>query len=282
MRITSLIENRPATQHSELEAEFGLSLHVECGQGRILFDTGSSGAFVRNALRMGVDLSAVDLAVLSHHHFDHGGGLAAFIEENGRAPIFLKRPVVGEPYARLFGLVSRSVGIDRSLLSKHADRFVFVDHAIEVAAGVRLLPEIRRAHPGPVGNRHLYLRKPTGWERDSFDHELILAVEEEDGVVVFTGCSHSGILNMIETVAEHLPGRTIKGVVGGFHLMGLPPLGVPGPSKREIAGLGKAMLELTAARYYTGHCTGRRAYRVLEQVMGERLAPITTGTRLEV
>ena len=89
-------------------------------------------------------------------------------------------------------------------------------------------------------------------------------------------------MNMIETVADRFPGRPIKGVVGGFHLMGLPPLGLGGPSKRKIVGLGRAMLDATPACYYTGHCTGRRAFGVLKQVMAERLEPIATGTLVEL
>ena len=82
MNIASLIENCKAKNRPDLKAEFGLSLHVELQGTRVLFDTGSSGAFVLNARQMGIDLSAVDLAVLSHHHFDHGGGLAVFLGHN--------------------------------------------------------------------------------------------------------------------------------------------------------------------------------------------------------
>ena len=111
---------------------------------------------------------------------------------------------------------------------------------------------------------------------------MILAVEEADGVVVFTGCSHSGILNMIKAVADRLPGRPIMGVVGGFHLVGLPPFRLGGPSKRKIAGMGREMLAYPSARYYTGHCTGRRAFGELKRVMAGRLAPIATGTMLDL
>jgi 7,8-dihydropterin-6-yl-methyl-4-(beta-D-ribofuranosyl)aminobenzene 5'-phosphate synthase len=282
MKITSLIENSESQDRSDLEAEFGLSLHVETGDTRVLFDTGSTGAFAQNAARLGIDLTAVDLAVLSHHHFDHGGGLQAFLERNTRARIHLKRPADGDPFARVLGLAKRYVGIDKNLMERHADRFVFVDRPAEVAPGVHLLPDIEQNHPGPKGNRYLYLRKPGGWERDPFDHELILAVDEADGVVVFTGCSHNGILNMIETVANRFPDRPIKGVVGGFHLMGLPPLGLFGPSKRKIAGLGHEMLTYPSARFYTGHCTGQRAFGVLKKVMAERLEPIATGSVLNL
>jgi 7,8-dihydropterin-6-yl-methyl-4-(beta-D-ribofuranosyl)aminobenzene 5'-phosphate synthase len=282
MKITSLVENSNSQDRPDLEAEFGLSLHVEVRGTAALFDTGSSGAFARNAGRLGIDVAAVDLAVLSHHHFDHGGGLAALLEQNSRAPVYLKRPVEGDPWARVFGLVSRQVGIDKRLLEGHADRFVFVDRFTEIAPGMYLLPDIDRTHPRPEGNRCLYLRKSGGWERDPFDHELILAVEEDDGVVVFTGCSHSGILNMLETVADRFPGRPVKGVIGGFHLVGLPPFGLWGPGKRKIAGIGRELLDYPSARYYTGHCTGRKAFGVLKKVMADRLAPIATGTVLSL
>ena len=78
MKVAGLIENRKAQDHPDLEAEFGLSLHVDRQGTRILFDTGASGAFAPNARHLGIDPAAVDLAVLSHHHFDHGGGLAVF------------------------------------------------------------------------------------------------------------------------------------------------------------------------------------------------------------
>jgi 7,8-dihydropterin-6-yl-methyl-4-(beta-D-ribofuranosyl)aminobenzene 5'-phosphate synthase len=85
---------------------------------------------------------------------------------------------------------------------------------------------------------------------------------------------------MIQTVAKHFPGDPIKGVVGGFHLMGMPPFGTGGPGKRAIAALGRELLAYPEARYYTGHCTGTKAFRVLRSVMGARVEPITTGSVL--
>jgi 7,8-dihydropterin-6-yl-methyl-4-(beta-D-ribofuranosyl)aminobenzene 5'-phosphate synthase len=282
MKITSLVENNPAPDRPDLEAELGLSLHIELQDRRVLFDTGASGAFARNARRMGIDLAAVDLAVLSHHHYDHGGGLAAFLEQNAHASIYLKHPVDGDPYARVLGLVSRYVGIDEGILESHADRFVFVERFTEIAPGIFLLADIEKTYPLPEGNRYLHLRRPGGWERDTFEHELILAVEESDGIVVFTGCSHSGILNMIRTVTDRFPGSPVKGVVGGFHLLGLPPFGFRGPGKRKIADMGREMLTYPSTHFYTGHCTGRRAFDVLKEVMAERLTPIPTGTILDL
>jgi 7,8-dihydropterin-6-yl-methyl-4-(beta-D-ribofuranosyl)aminobenzene 5'-phosphate synthase len=282
MRVTSLIENSGDPGHPELQAEFGLSLHIEHDGTRILFDTGSSGAFTKNAEDLGIDLAQVDLAVLSHHHFDHGGGIEAFFERNSRAVVHLKRLADGTPYARAFGVITRPVGIDPTLFERFAERFVFVDQTTEVAPGVFLVPDIISDHPWPKGNRRLFLRSDAGWKRDHFQHELLLAINGDDGIVVFTGCSHNGILNMIDTVTARFPDTPVKGVIGGFHLFSMLPFGLDAPGKRTIRDLGRRMLEYAGAHYFTGHCTGERAFRILKGVMGDRLDPLATGTSIEL
>ena len=82
MRITTLVENTCPEDEAPLSPEFGLSLHVEVNGSRVLFDMGSSDVFLRNAEALGIDIAGVDAAVVSHQHFDHGGGLAAFFEVN--------------------------------------------------------------------------------------------------------------------------------------------------------------------------------------------------------
>ena len=108
MKITTLVENQLALDHRDLEAEFGLSLLIEHAGQRILFDTGAAGAAMRNAPRLGVDLRQVDAVVLSHHHFDHGGGLPAFFAINRHAKVYLRHPPAGREFFRALLLVSGS------------------------------------------------------------------------------------------------------------------------------------------------------------------------------
>jgi len=146
---------------------------------------------------------------------------------------------------------------------------------------VLLIPKIEITYPKPKGNRYMYLEKGSTWRLDDFSHELLMVIKEEDGLVVFSGCSHNGILNMIETVNKKFAGLPIKALIGGFHLMGLPMFNTMAGSKREVADIGRQMLTYPVQAIYSGHCTGQKAYGVLKDVIGEKLNPLHTGLILE-
>ena len=283
MKITSLIENTRPPERSELCAEPGLSLHIQSGEHSILFDTGMSGAFADNASQLGVQLEDVTLAIISHHHIDHGGGLRRFFEANPHAPVFLRSPIAGQATLRAFGgLVNRSVGIDPAIFQEYAGRFHFVSDAAEPLPGVHLLTRIEKAQPLPKGNRYLYVQQDGRRQRDDFRHELILVVEEDGGLVIFTGCSHNGVLNMIATVLMGLPEKPVKALVGGFHQIGLPVFNHMAASKNEVQQLGQRLMQTPIKKIYTGHCTGLKAYPILKEVMGTRLDYLQTGSQIEL
>jgi len=75
MKVTTLIENRPSKTGSQLAAEWGLSLHIAFNGHDILFDTGASGLFAKNAENLSLNVASIGTAVLSHHNYDHGGGI---------------------------------------------------------------------------------------------------------------------------------------------------------------------------------------------------------------
>ena len=87
MKCTVLVENTSLNEH--YRCEHGLSLFIETAGQRILFDTGQSDLFAENAEKLGVDLSQVDFAVISHGHYDHGGGIQKFLDINHSAPVYI-------------------------------------------------------------------------------------------------------------------------------------------------------------------------------------------------
>ena len=282
MRVTALIENDTADGHDELTSEFGLSLHIQTDERSILFDTGASGAFADNARTLGIELADVDLAVLSHQHFDHGGGLERFLEINDTAPVYLRDAKVEDRIARIMAVVKKPIGIDRRLVTRRIDRFRFTPADSEIAPGVWILTRIGTAHPRPLGNRRLMVIRDGALEPDSFDHELVLVVREDDGMVVFSGCSHSGILNMVDVAKRKFPGDPVKAVFGGFHLIGLPIFNTMAVPKDEVEDIARKMLDRVDGAVYTGHCTGRKGFDVLGSVMGDTLKSFATGASAEV
>ena len=282
MQVTSLIENSSLEDSESLKPEFGLSIHLQHEGSRVLFDMGSSHAFAENAALLDVDISAVDAAVISHQHFDHGGGLAHFLEINTRAKVYLREAPLSDRRFRAFAIFDRPIGLDLDLIECHRERLEFVNSPREIVPGVFLLTAIGTTHQRPRGNRRLYVRRSAGLVRDPFDHELLMVVCDDDGMVVFTGCSHSGVLNLIDAAIEAFPETPIKAVFGGFHLIGLPFYDSMAARRHEVEALGFRILERVSGPVFTGHCTGNKAFPILEGVMGDRLRRFPTGARTEV
>ena len=282
MRITALIENDVIEDRDDLTAEFGLSIHVRIGDRQILFDTGDSGTFADNAEALGIDLAEVDLAVLSHHHFDHGGGLDRFLKSNEQAPVYLRQAENADRYFKALAVIKRPIGLDLSLFNRWPDRFEFVSGEREIAPGVFLITEIGSNYARPKGNRHLFVEHDGSLAPDPFDHELVMVVREDDGMVVFSGCSHNGILNMIEAARDRFPDVPIKAVIGGFHLIGIPLFNTMAAGRREVEDMGREILTFSPGKVYSAHCTGTKGFQVLKGVMGDTLEAFHTGTTIEV
>lgn len=280
MRIITLVENTRSDAEKDLVAEFGLSLYIERSGQRILFDTGASDVFGQNAEKLGIDLQDVDALVISHHHFDHGGGLGHFLDVNRKAKVYLRECKQQDLYFKAPLLGSRYVGLDRQLLQEQADRFEPLADFTEILPGVYILVGIDTQYAQPKGNKRLFVKSKGTFEPDKFDHELIMVTREEDGLVVFSGCSHHGIQNMLSTVARQFQNAPIKAVIGGFHLIGLPVLNTMAGSRKDIRKLGNELLGYPVERYYTGHCTGQKAYRVLKEVMIDKLRYFQTGSEI--
>ncbi|MCF0196430.1 MAG: MBL fold metallo-hydrolase, partial [Bacteroidaceae bacterium] len=112
MKIRVVVDN--VCQAADCGAEHGLSLYVEAGSRRFFFDLGQSDLFVRNARQLGVDVAAADFAVVSHGHYDHGGGIQAFLHANNHAEVMLHRRAFVGCYSQREGRM-RYIGLDAAL-----------------------------------------------------------------------------------------------------------------------------------------------------------------------
>jgi 7,8-dihydropterin-6-yl-methyl-4-(beta-D-ribofuranosyl)aminobenzene 5'-phosphate synthase len=275
MRLTVLVDNSPGIG---LRHEHGLSLHVETNGTSLLFDLGQTSRFAQNAWRLGMDLSAVALAVISHGHYDHGGGLGCFLEINRTAPVYLRRGADGPFHG---GNGTRHIGLDGGVLAAHRERVRWLDVDETVAPGIHLIVRIPRIEPRPAGNLRLMAMRGDDLVQDDFAHELFCVVEEGDGVTVITGCGHSGIANMLLATRELFPGHTLKAVVGGFHLMGREHDG-PAVDREGVEALMRALAGQGQAMVITGHCTGEGAMALLRERLGDRLVRMNTGMITEL
>jgi 7,8-dihydropterin-6-yl-methyl-4-(beta-D-ribofuranosyl)aminobenzene 5'-phosphate synthase len=282
MKVTCLIENLKNPSHPDLANEHGLSLFIEYEEHKILFDTGASGKFDSNAKILGIDLSDVDKSVLSHGHYDHSGGLETFFSVNNKAPLYISPHAVEPHFFKALLFMKREVSIDNSVINSNSSRLEFIDRDTEISKGVHILPIHLQKYPQPPGNRYLYTLKDGVMFNDDFNHELLMVIVEDDGMTVFSGCSHNGILNMVEVALKKFPETPIKAIIGGFHMIGLPFFNHMPEKKENVQFIGQKLLEYSLKKAYSGHCTGNKAYKILKDVMGDKLSFIRPGTVIEL
>lgn len=280
MKITVLLEN--STPSDRFCAKHGLSMFIETEGARILFDMGPDGSFIDNARALGIDVTTADLAVISHGHFDHGGGLRAFLEATEAAgrkvPIYVHERAFEDHRANTpAGL--KDIGIDADLITAYADRFVLTNDAFEVSEGLALFADVKMTELAPASNRVLLERADAGsFEPDSFAHEQSLVIREGGRTVLVSGCSHCGIVNVLKK-AEAIVGGPIDAVVAGFHLMNPASGDVEDPA--TVAAVAE-FLASRPTRYFTFHCTGLAAYGILRDTLGDRIGYLYTGSSVEL
>ena len=257
MKITALTEN---TSENDLECEHGLSLFIETERHTVLFDMGQSELFAVNAEKLGLDLKKVDIAVLSHGHYDHGGGLRKFLDINDRAKVYMSRYAF-EPH---YNGTEKYIGLDVGL--KNRSQFVYTDGVTEIDDGLTLHSCNARRKVVDLGSFGLNGMENGEFVPDDFRHEQYLLIEEDGKRVLISGCSHKGIVNIEEWFKPDV-------LVGGFHLSKLEP----GNTLKSIA----ERLNSYNTSYFTCHCTGEAQYRYMKGIM-ERLGYLSAGDNIIV
>ena len=277
-----ILENSPHPYDLNFKHEHGLALHLIFTLGQFLFDFGQTEVCLKNSEKMGLDIGKSDFAILSHGHYDHAGGLKRFSERYPQIPVYANDEALREGYISLRKSGYEPVDIYSCSDGKCRDTTrVTKKGCHEIFPGVYTISTIEQEHELPKANGALFIKTDQGIFPDRFEHELVAVIYEKDGLVVLSGCSHNGILNILETVRFHFPEKKIKGVIGGFHL---PDMEKPQfmETDQELKNLATKLLCFEDTVFYTGHCTGKRAYTKLKAIMGKHLLPLYSGMTFEL
>ncbi|WP_337986463.1 MBL fold metallo-hydrolase [Dehalobacter sp. DCM] len=274
MIIKALVENTSVSE--EYKNEHGLCLYIETLNHKLLFDLGASSLFAENAKKLGVDISEVDLVVISHGHYDHGGGLKTFLNVNAKAKIYVNRQAFAKHYASRQGGEKVYIGLDEALMQ--SERLIFAGEHFIIDQELELFSNIKGRKLISSGNQDLLMESGGMLVQDDFSHEQNLIISEGGKTLLVAGCAHNGIVNIIDHMIEikHSPPHY---VIGGFHLYSRSADKHEDPALINLIGL---YLKDTGSFCYTCHCTGIEPYQSLKEIMREKIKYLSTGSQLKI
>lgn len=249
--IITLMEN--SSPRDCLASEHGLSLLIQ-GEGvRVLYDTGASPRFLKNAAALQVSLEPLDALVFSHGHYDHTGGGAALLTAPIRpGAIYLGRGFFAPRYSqKRDGLMEIGAAFTpKALEGSGVPCHVVGEEPVKLGPGLWLMSGFTPTQPfeGPIPS--LQVETENGLAPDPFGDEVAVVLETAGELALVSGCSHVGILSMCHKAAQTF-GRPVTTFVGGTHLMAA--------GEERIAHTCAQLRAWGLARLGACHCNGDRA-----------------------
>lgn len=258
-----------------LVPEQGFALWIECGDKKILFDTGHSEALATNARLLGIDLGTTDILVLSHGHYDHTGGLAPVLRQAHGVHVYCHagtvqpRYAVREGQARPIHMPSASMA---ALDMLPGSRMHWVQQPVELLSRIGITGTIARETDFEDVGGPFYL-DPDGRRPDPIEDDMALWIRTDEGIVLCVGCAHAGLVNTLNHVQRVSNDSRIRAIIGGFHLMNASPQRLD----RTVA----ALRSLNPDVIMPCHCTGEAAFTFLRDALGDSVRKGAAGTSIE-
>lgn len=195
--------------------EPAVSYYIEDGENKILFDVGYSNAFIENAKKMGIDLDKVNKLIISHGHDDHTGGLQYFFKDRKNIEL------ISHPESFNYKEDATGLYIGTSLSKEELSKVCKLNlskNPIKVSDNIMFLGEIPSSND--FEKRYTIGKSIINGEKvdDKIEEDSAIVYKSDKGLFIITGCSHSGICNIIEYAKKVCNDDKIYGVIGGFHL----------------------------------------------------------------
>lgn len=274
INVTYLADNHANMQG--IKAEHGFSIFIETPKLNILFDTGSSAdLFYKNSRELSLELYGTDAVVLSHGHYDHASGIAKILTEAPESQLYLSYFALHKKFKLQRNGIAKPIGIPEKIRKAIAKadgegRVTYVDEFREI------LPELILFSTGGVRNLpedwEFYCQGQDGVrELDRFKDEISLVIKGSNEACLFTGCSHSGMIEIFEE-ACNISDMPVTKVIGGSHLFDA--------TDEEIERTALFFKEKNTD-LYLGHCTGIVGFSKLYKYLGDKLRSIHTGMSTE-
>jgi 7,8-dihydropterin-6-yl-methyl-4-(beta-D-ribofuranosyl)aminobenzene 5'-phosphate synthase len=280
MKATVLIDNNPHPTN-RYAVEHGLSIWFQADGFNWLFDVGASDLFYRNAKAIGISIEDIDYLILSHGHSDHTGGLEKFLSINDKATVFMSANITGKSFRSYRTGIGRDIGIDHSHSKKQKERFTFIEENTQITENVTLMCRFSSLYEKPAANRLLFRSDSVNEEQpDDFNHEITATINSAEGLTVLSGCSHNGILNILNDCKKPYPDSNITTCIGGTHL----PDG-SAECKHETDAEIRQIAQTISEQYprlklITGHCTGNNASKIFREVLKDKFEMFYVGFEL--
>lgn len=267
--LRTLLENN-LSRNRALTAEHGLSFLVETGGKKILFDCSAGKAARKNAEKMHVSLKDVEYVILSHSHYDHAGGYPDMATHGVRAPLVTGPRFFEEKYARDGEKYTYlGCGFGQEFLEKKGIRHLVCEGMLKLFEGCYVAGGFERKYAFEKPPARFVRQTAAGMVEDDFPDEVCLVIEDPKGLIIIVGCSHPGILNMIEGVRERFE-KPVYAVFGGSHLVEA--------DEGRLAETMKILGDMGIAMAGFNHCTGDKAQECLAQNGGDtRYLHMKTG-----
>ena len=273
-KITLLVDNKAETG---LKYEHGLSIFIEYQGKRILFDNGQNDEVLfYNAEKLAIPLNDLDMIILSHGHYDHGGNLDTLLRANPNALLYAHPNCTQTRYSLHPGKAPRTISLTKKVIDAIATfpkkQKKFISSATEIAPGMWLTGQIPRLCDIEDTGGPFFLDKEKT-EIDPIIDDMSLWMETEDGLTIVCGCCHSGLINTLAHIKKQLKQKTaIKQLIGGLHL-------VSANQKRMNATIDY-LNQQNIETVYPAHCTGDDAMLLLQERCKNKVQIAKAGLKL--